>query len=241
MDSKVVNRGIKATIWPILKDNGFSHFTSRSAWRFHADRIDIVNFQSFNSYRASVIGCTTYSFVVNLGCYLLYIPYQYGSTLIQQKGGRLLPEESQCPLRGRIHPKDRRQFIERLLNHKSPGDIWPIDEDGNNLASTLEEVCQNLLTEGQEWFKRFDAPSEVLRIFTSEPEQIGGLWGFGNNPSPHRSYCIGYTALGLGQYELALSHLNAARESGCFKSVESQLLTAVQSTAQPVIPPDAAR
>jgi hypothetical protein len=33
MDSKVVNKVIKKHIWPFLKEQGFSKFTSRNAWR----------------------------------------------------------------------------------------------------------------------------------------------------------------------------------------------------------------
>lgn len=129
MDSKVVNRAIKANVWPMLKEHGFGHFTTRTAWRHDHDRIDVINFQSFNSYQASVIGCTTYSFALRLG------------------------------------------------------------------------------SQGLAWFRQFDEPCEVLRILTSEAERMGELWGFGNNPSPNRSYCTGYAALKTGQFGLAAQQL----------------------------------
>ena len=237
MDSKVVNCSIKANVWLALKENGFSHFTSRSAWRFHADRIDVVNFQSFNSYNASVIGCTTFSFAVNLGCYLLCIPYQYGAEHLKENGGRLLPDEAQCQMRRQIQPRDERSLVERLLARKAPKGIWPIDESGSNLTSTFEEVRSRLLDDGLQWFSRFAQPKEVLRIFTSESESMGELWGFGNNPSPHRSYCIGYSALSQGEHELALTHLNSALASGCYSSVKDQLHSAVRA-AQQIVPAD---
>ena len=74
MDSKVVNKVINKNIWSFLKEQGFSMFTSRSAWRFNQDTIEIINFQSFNSYLAEVLGCTTYSFTVNLAIYFTKIP-----------------------------------------------------------------------------------------------------------------------------------------------------------------------
>jgi hypothetical protein len=69
MDSKDVSAELRKEIRPLLKDRGFQKFTSRYAWRVHDDRVDVVNFQSFNDYKARSLGCTTYSFAVNLGCY----------------------------------------------------------------------------------------------------------------------------------------------------------------------------
>ena len=238
MDSKVVNRSIKAEIWPSLEKEGFDYFTSRTAWRHHHDRIDVVNFQSFNSYQATVIGCTTYSFGVNLGCYLLSIPYQYGQVHIKEKSGQLLPDESQCHIRGRIHPVEKRSLAVRLLNRKAPQDIWAIREDGSNLTSALSEVQRMLLNQGMQWFKQFERPEEVLRILVCEPERIGELWGFGSNPSPIRSYFVGYAALAARDYEVASAHLKAALASGCFEGVNNELQAAIHAAAQQSGPAD---
>jgi uncharacterized protein DUF4304 len=232
MDSKVVNRGIKSEIWPSLKKQGFDCFTSRTAWRHRDDRIDVVNFQSFNSYQASVSGCTTFSFAINLGCYFLTIPYQYGQPHIKEKSGYLLPDEAQCHIRGRIRPIMRRSLVARLLSRKAPQDIWMIHQDGSNLSSSLSEIQDIILTQGMQWFKQFERPDEVLRIFMCEPERIGELWGFGNNPSPSRNYLVGYVALAIGNNEVALAHLRAAQESGCFPNVTNELQTAIHAAAQ---------
>ena len=100
MDSKVVNSqhqgGNLASRKALITSQPY-------CWRHHHDRIDVVNFQSFNSYQAAVIGCTTYSFGVNLGCYLLSIPYPIWAVHIKGKSGQLLPDESQCHIRGRFH------------------------------------------------------------------------------------------------------------------------------------------
>ncbi len=92
MDSKNVNREIKSTVWASLKTRGFDNFSTRTAWRHHADRIDVVNFQLFNSYNASAIGCTTFSFAINLGCYLPYIPDQYGPGHVNRRTTSYFPK-----------------------------------------------------------------------------------------------------------------------------------------------------
>src|SRR5438046_2312513 len=74
MDRKSVNRAIAARVRPLLKAEGFDEFTARSAWRFAGLAINVVNFQSFNSYLASSVGCTTFSFALNLGCHFTFLP-----------------------------------------------------------------------------------------------------------------------------------------------------------------------
>lgn len=51
MDAKTVNKAINLIIRPILQQNGFEKFSGRTYWRHHSDRIDILNFQSFSSYK----------------------------------------------------------------------------------------------------------------------------------------------------------------------------------------------
>jgi len=109
VDSSIVNRVIRVEIWPFLKDRGFQHFNSRTAWRIHSDRVDVVNFQSFNSYNADVMGITTFSFAVNLGCHLRYIPNKYppevyptANSSKSLEGNAPRPKEYECHMRGRL-------------------------------------------------------------------------------------------------------------------------------------------
>src|SRR4051812_39446034 len=99
MDSKIVNREIRREIWPALKAVGFAQFTSRTAWRHSEWKIDVVNFQSFNSYLAQGLGCTTFSFSLNLGCYLNAVPVKSNVKLTKSL---LTPQEYQCHLRRRL-------------------------------------------------------------------------------------------------------------------------------------------
>lgn len=52
MDSKVVARDIKREIWPLLRREGFTEFSPKTAWRHTPDQIHVVNYQSFNTYLA---------------------------------------------------------------------------------------------------------------------------------------------------------------------------------------------
>jgi hypothetical protein len=204
-------------------------FSSRTAWRHHSYRIEVVNFQSFNSHHAAVIGCTTYSFVVNLGCYVLAIPPQDETSQIKEKKARLLPEEYRCHFRSRMSPSDHRCV------HREKG-LWSIDTTGSNLDPSLEDVWVVLNGSGFPWFDQFASPAEVLRILRTEPLQ-DRLHGSGNNPSPVRHYFLGYVALSLNDRPAAKDHLQHALDSGCFSSVRERLVKDIERADQQCAPP----
>jgi len=183
-----------------------------------------VNFQSFNSYLAGSVGCTTYSFAVNLGCYLTYIPYEWGQDRLKQKDGRLLPKEFQCHLRSKLHKTIPQPEFQRK-------DIWFIDDDGKFLGPAVFDAANIIANDGLPWFDRFASDSEVLRTLLRDRETHGGTWGFGANPSPHRSYLIGYVALFLKRFDLAATQLKRALDSGCFSNVEEQIRRDLQAVA----------
>ena len=211
LDSKVVNRAIKAEIWSVLKESGFDRFTAKTAWRFQPGQIDIINFQSFNAYNALVIGCTSFSFVVNLGSYSLAIPDDYP---IPTKLGLPEPKEYHCHFRGRLKPSVSQPKL-------GQDDIWYIDAGGENLIEAISDVRRQLLS-GDEWFSRFQQMSEVIRIL-SEDNETDALWGFGRNPSPSRHYKLGYCLLSEGKRADAAKHLRAALASNCYNHVSDRL------------------
>jgi hypothetical protein len=128
MDSKVVNRYIRELIRPELKATGFSKFTTRNSWRYRGNVVDVINFQSFNSYNADVMGVTTYSFGINLGSFHLDIPTEHGN--IKSKSDLPCPEEFQCPFRGGL----QRTFEQCELERR---DIWFIKPDGSTLKNAF--------------------------------------------------------------------------------------------------------
>lgn len=216
MDSRVVNSQIKRRIWPLLREAGFGTFTSRTAWRHIDDRIDVVNFRSFNSYNAEVAGCTTYSFSVYLGCFMPAIPLDYEPSKMKKKGSLLLPQEYECHFRGRL----TRSFKQPELKQRS---IWYIDPDEKYLGSALIDVADQIPSNVLGWFGSFSDPEYPLRVLLGSDEDMDKLWGFGRNPSPVRHYFTGYVALQMNNLPLAKSHLSLALASGCFKQVEQRL------------------
>ncbi|HSB16298.1 MAG TPA: hypothetical protein VLE22_17720, partial [Bryobacteraceae bacterium] len=91
MDSRVVNKLIRSEVWPLLRDHGFSRFESRTAFCYRGPFINVVNFQSFNAYLAVGVGCTTFSFGLNLGVYVMGSAREH--LLKRDASGLLLPRE----------------------------------------------------------------------------------------------------------------------------------------------------
>ena len=206
MDSKAVSREIRRSIWPLLKAAGFETFSTRTAWRQGVEKIDVVNFQSFNSYNADVMGVTTFSFAVNLGAYLRYVPPQWPPKKV--KDGAPLPSESECQFRGRLS-----RSVSQPRNEDSQ--LWSVDADGRNILWCINDVAQKIPA-AVAWFARLDDKATALRILQEEPEDMSSLWGFGNKPSPLRSYLTGYVAMRLGDDALADQELGKAVASGSF-------------------------
>jgi len=208
MDYKLINKEIKRIIKPFLSKNNFVEFTSRSAWRYRNNQIDVINFQSFNSFLSQNLGCTTFSFSVNLGVYFKDIPAEQHSNN-KKKKDYLRPEEYECHFRNSL----LKNLNQPELSRK---DIWYIDEEGKYLEQSLIDVLQQMSNYALPWFDRFENKDEVLRTLLEDDEINDGTFGFGNNPSPIRSYQTGYIALSLGKYSIAKKALNEAIESCCF-------------------------
>jgi hypothetical protein len=218
MDSSVVNKEIKSTVRPLLQEAGFAQFTPRTAWRYSAGMIDVVNFQSFNSYLANSVGCTTYSFCVRLGCCFDAIPQ---SQRVKRKNGHLRPEEYECHFRVTLQKSIKQPNLKRT-------DVWYIDPTGKNLETVIADAKKAILDTGLNWFARFSDRAEVLRTLLEDSERNEGTHGFGANPSPNRHFMTGFAALSLRKTSLAREHLKKALDSGCFKAFEPELHSALE-------------
>ncbi len=184
--------------------------------------MEVLNFQSFNSYNADVLGCTTYSFSVNLGTYLCEVPPSHEATRIKEVDGKPLPAEYNCHLRGRLH----RGFAQPECARR---DIWYIDPAGRYLENALHDVRLAIVRDALPWYESLRDSGEVLRILLEDSEDMDRLWGFGRNPSPMRSYVTGYVAFALGRRELAKARLQDAVQSGCFESVRERLARDIEA------------
>jgi hypothetical protein len=218
VDSSVVNREIKSVIRPLLQDAGFTQFTARTGWRYASEKIDVVNFQSFNSCLANSLGCTTYSFCVRLGCSFDTIPL---SRRLKRKDEFFRPEEYECHFRRPLQKTIRQPNLKRT-------DVWYVDPSGQNLKVVIEDAKKVILENGLPWFNRFTDLNEVLRTLQEDSESHEGTSGFGTKTSLIRHFMTGYVAKSLGKTQLASEHIKKALLSGCFKGLEPQMCTILE-------------
>jgi hypothetical protein len=213
MNSSVVNKEIKSLIRPLLQEAGFTQFTPRTAWRYSRGQIDVINFQSFHSYLANSIGCTTYSFCVRLGCCFDAIPQ---SDKVKKKNGHPRPEECQCQFRLTLQKSIEQTNLKRT-------DVWYVDPTAKNLEAVIADAEKAILETGLTWFNRYSDPAEVLRTLLEDSESNESTHGFGAKSSPIRHFFTGLVALSLGQIRLAKEHLEGALDSGCFNEFEPKM------------------
>jgi len=188
VDSRVVNREIKAKVWSYLRGQQFEKFTTRTAWRTWELGTDIVNFQSFNSYLADAIGATTYSFSVNLS---VYYP------MCQPPGdAEPYPAEYSGDARLRLRKRIDQPELDRP-------DTWYVRPDGSNVAEVVDDALNQLQTRGMNWLSQFHDLAAALDAFTNREssnmrtglveETLGGRLG-----SPVRTRRVQAIAAYLG-------------------------------------------
>lgn len=202
MNSAVVNRAIRSLVWPVLKDRGFSSFTSRTAWRDRETFVDVVNFQSCNWYHAGVMGCTTFSFAINLGIHFNCVPSDYPPA---SRNGRPRPAEHQCHIRRRLYPQSPSLPDAR--------NIWMVDPGGTNTEETVASAAMEVADMSDTWFPVFASEAVALAI-------LQGPGGFpddetmlpGGPDAPARNVTVGYLALALGDSATAAEFLGRALE-----------------------------
>ena len=183
MDSKDVTREIRSVVWATLRDVGFDEFTSRTAWRHHRQAVDVVNFQSFSASLADAVGCTPYSFSVNLGVWVS--GETEPSVLKPDSKGRPRPAEWECNVRTRLRKSVEQPWFEpftsqrvsrlpRALRIHREGlkrvvrrdrhdrdDTWYVLEDGSNLVAMIDDSARAIRAVGLAWLE--ESRSEAVR------------------------------------------------------------------------------
>jgi hypothetical protein len=174
VDNRRVTREIGRTVWPALREVGFDSFTGRNAWRYANEDVDVVNFQSFGGMLADSVGCTSFSFQVNLGLWRESEAFGPSPELDEQ--GRRRPQEYQCephrltlekslsqpwfkpfqsdtsrwPASFKIHRAGLKHVFRRDT-HDVPT-IWFVLANGSNLDECIADSLAAIRRDGLAWF-----------------------------------------------------------------------------------------
>jgi hypothetical protein len=166
LNSNVVSAEIKRIIRPSLKDLGFTTFAARNAWRRRNQVAEVVNFQSFGMIKAQSLGCTTFSFCVNLGIYYYAVhdaPWgsKYPPTIASRPER---PFEHWCQARNHLKNRQAQPAYPRP-------DIWFVQEDGAGLGAVIEDARNVIVSEGQPWFEEYGDIQRVIAHFLTPRSQ----------------------------------------------------------------------
>jgi hypothetical protein len=158
VDGKVVGRAIKDSIRPLLKASGFTIHTDRKAWRPTEYTVDHVTFRSFNSYMAGALGCTTYSFTVEVGTF-----YRCFDTTLER------PQDYHCTFRA-ILGKTIEQpfFVTEWGPAQDRPDVYYVLPDGSNLDAVVTDAKEVLVQQGLTFLDRYNDPARAFDVLMSE-------------------------------------------------------------------------
>jgi hypothetical protein len=155
-------------VWPALREAGFDAFTGRTAWRHVDTAVDVVNFQSFSASLADSVGCTPFSFSVNLGVWV--VDDTEARVLKPDKKGRPRPAEWECTSgRGSRSPSSNRgssrlrlqlvavatrtahtsRRVEACLrSDHDREDTWYVFSDGSNVVDMIADALRPFAKRG---------------------------------------------------------------------------------------------
>jgi hypothetical protein len=154
VDSKAVNTRLRGQVRPLLKAAGFRKFTDRNSWRTGPASRWVVNFGSFNSYLAEGIGCTTFSFGINLGVYFDCHRPSPDAPPIEW------PKEPEGTIRFRALKTLQQPFFNPYGKH--PGrdrrDVFFVLDDGSNLDEVIDDACEVLASHALPTLHLYDDP-----------------------------------------------------------------------------------
>lgn len=211
MDSTFVSRIIRDISWPFLHNQGFTYFSSRTARRDCDDRIEIINFQSFNSHLAQGIGCTTFSFALNLGIFFSRIPRPRPIKL-EDLSKAFRPEEYHCHFRRQMKKTPSVDALKRL-------DVWSVEPDGSNVEDLVLDATFKIQNDGLPWFERYRSLDAVLEVLNMDKNPPEGTWGFGALASPNRRLMTEYVHLMRGETRPAIEFLTSVVDFKYFASI----------------------
>lgn len=221
MDSSFVSRIIRKITWPIVREQGFTDLTSRTARRDCDDRIEIVNFQSFNSYLAQGIGCTTFSFALNLGIFFRRIPRPRPIKL-QQESKPFRPEEYHCHFRRKLMKTSNIDALKRL-------DVWSVEPDGSNAEDLVLDATFKIQRDALPWFERYRNLDFVLETLNTDKNPSDGTWGYGTLASPNRRLITGYVHLMRGETGPAIEFLTSVVDFEYFSSIRQLIADDIEN------------
>lgn len=193
LNARQFTREITKTVWPALRDVGFSKFAPRDAWRRSPHATECLNFFCYGA-QARKYRATGLSFNLSVG---IYYPQAHEDRLE-------FPKEPECDVRVAI-PKRLRQ--DGFDNPR----IWYVDEDGSNLLEVMSAAKDSILAAESTLSSVFADPGRALDAFLDDDPKLWKRLGTDDVLFPDWTVQAAL-ALGVGKLRIAQRILDGARE-----------------------------
>jgi hypothetical protein len=158
VDGRVVGRAIRESVRPLLKDAGFTSFTDRKAWRETEYTIDHVTFRSYNAYNAGVLGCTSYSFTVEVGVFYRFVDPSLAR-----------PQDYHCAFRAILGKTIRQPFFATEWGPaQDRPEVLYVLPNGANLSEVIDESRRLLGAQGLPFIDHYNDPERAFASLLNE-------------------------------------------------------------------------
>ena len=152
--SPEINKVIRKSLSPILKENGFNKVNTRNNWRWIDQCIWVLKIGAVGNYFSEVTGWPPMSIHVELGIYYVFIPSS--EEIKKGTNGELLPKEYQCHLRKELNCNLNQSNYTRHLDNpadRTRTDIWWVEPDGSNVNEVIRDIGKSFVEKGLNWYK----------------------------------------------------------------------------------------
>jgi hypothetical protein len=163
--SALLNKPLRATVVPILRDAGFQQTDARNAWSWRNDFIWVFNIRAVGAYFSGVTGWPPGSVGVWLGVFFAFAPRIRGLKVDEQ--GRLRPAEHLCHMRSYLVcglDQDGRTRALSNPTERARTDIWWVEPDGKNAGQVASDIATSLIAQGLPWYERHSNPEHALDL-----------------------------------------------------------------------------
>jgi hypothetical protein len=183
VDTRAINRALRQTLWPALREVEFVTRTDRIAWRHEGGHTDLVEVSALGSL-ADSIGATSVSF----GAYVGSVPAWFIGRTVPVRNGLPAPHYWHCELQRTLHktlsqpwfnpfarppatttPRSfllHREGLQRVLRrdtHDRP-DVWFVKDDGSNLDEVMQDLLDVVSSVGLPLLDAFHDPAAVIAM-----------------------------------------------------------------------------
>ena len=155
--SPEINKVIRRTLSPVLRESGFARTQTRNNWGWHGPCTWVLNICAVGHYFNLVTGWPSMSVGVCFAVMYDFIPPRFPDRIKTTPQGKLLPQYFQCEQSQHLDVgiNQRKYTLELgIPAERARTDIWWIERDGSNMEGAIEDIARQFVVQAFPWFER---------------------------------------------------------------------------------------